>query len=135
MAELRTGRYNLYMILDSKLPLTGHDDKELAAEVAKGKGIIASRDANGDNLKNLDLFGVKFKGSTTPHDFTVNFAADSVFGQMTLSGTGKAQNVNLDGGQQHAVLNSKKGALPGVVTHQYKMARVCYLHLTWKLHR
>ncbi|MFZ5988016.1 MAG: prenyltransferase/squalene oxidase repeat-containing protein [Bacillota bacterium] len=120
MAELRTGKYNLYMLLDSKKPLTGNDDKELAAEVAKGKGIIASRDANGDNLKNLGLFGVKFNGSTTPHDFTVNFSADSVFGKLTLSGTGKARNLNLDGGQQLAVLNSKKGASPGVVTYKYQ---------------
>lgn len=120
MAELRTGKYNLYMLLDSKKPLTGNDDKELAAEVAAGKGIIASRDANGDNLKNLGLFGVKFNGSTTPHDYTVDFPADSVFGQLKMTGTGKAQNVTLNGGQQLAVLNSKKGISPGVVTYKYQ---------------
>jgi hypothetical protein len=123
MTELRTGKYNLYMLLDSKLPLTGNDDKELAAEVAKGNGIIASRDANGDNLKNLGLFGVKFKGSTPPDDYTVDFSADSKFGEITLNGTGKAQNVELEGGQQQAVLNSKKGASPGAVTYKYEAGK------------
>lgn len=120
MTELRTGKYNLYLLLDSKLPLTGHDDQELAEEIAKGKGLIAAREANGDNLKNLGLFGVKFKGQTTPHDYTVDCLPDSVFGQVTLTGTGKAQNVQLQGGQQLAVLNSKKGASPGVVLNQYQ---------------
>ena len=120
MKELRTGKYNLYMLLDSKLPLTGDDDAELANEIASGKGIIASRDADGDNLKNMGLFGVKFSGSTTPKDYTVDFSADSVFGQSMLTGTGKAQYVVLDGGQQLAVLNSKKGASPGVVINKYQ---------------
>ena len=120
MTELRTGKYNLYMLLDSKLPLKGDDDQELAAEVAEGKGIIASRDANGDNLKNLGIFGVKYDGQTTPNDFTVDFPADSPFGKIKLTGSGKAQNVELQGGQQLAVLNSKKGASPGVVLNQYQ---------------
>jgi hypothetical protein len=79
MAELRTNKYNLYMLLDSSLPLSGSDDRELAAELAMGKGMVASRGADGDNLKNLGLFGVQFSGSTAPDDFTVNFAADSIF--------------------------------------------------------
>ncbi|WP_442598615.1 VWA domain-containing protein [Neobacillus sp. D3-1R] len=120
MSELRTGKYNLYMLLDSQLPLTGHDDEELAAEVAKGNGIIASHHANGDNFKNMDLFGVKVKGSTTPHDYKVDFLANSYFGPFTLSGTGKALNVELEGGEQQAVLTSKKGDSPGVVTSNYE---------------
>ena len=120
MAEMRTDKYNLYMLLDSKLPLTGNDDSELTAEIARGKGIIASRDADGDNLKNMGLFGVKFRGSTTPKDYSVDFSADSIFGQLTLSGTGKAQYVVLDGGQQIATLNSKKGTSPGVVINKYQ---------------
>jgi Mg-chelatase subunit ChlD len=120
MSELRIGKFNLYMLLDSQLPLTGHDDKELAAEVAKGNGIIASNGANGDNLKNMNLFGVKVKGSTTPHEYTVNILKDSFFGPSTLSGTGKALDVELNGGEQLAVLTSKKGDSPGVVTFDYE---------------
>ncbi|HEX3033497.1 MAG TPA: hypothetical protein VHS59_14895 [Bacillota bacterium] len=123
MTELRTGQYNLYMLLDSKLPLTGHDDEELAAEVAGGKGIIASRDGNGDNLKKLGLFGVEFRGSTTPHDLTVDLPADSVFGQLTLSNTGKAQRVELNGGEQLASLNSNKGTSPGIVASTYEKGK------------
>lgn len=123
MTELRTGKYNLYMLLDSKLPLQGNDDQELAAEIEKGQGIIASRDADGDNLKNLGLFGVKYKGQTTPHDFTVDFPADSPFGKLQLTGSGKAQYVQLQEGQQLAVLNSKKGASPGVVFNEYQSGK------------
>lgn len=119
MAELKTYKYNLYMLLDCKLPLRGHEDDLLAAEVASGKGIIASRDANADNFKNFGIFGVKFRGSTTPSSFTVNFPSDSPFGQLTLTGSGKAQNVQVINGRQLATLNSKKGATPGVVISKY----------------
>jgi Mg-chelatase subunit ChlD len=123
MAELRTNKYNLYMLLDSSLPLSGSDDRELAAELAMGKGMVASRGADGDNLKNLGLFGVQFSGSTAPDDFTVNFAADSIFGQQMLTGTGKVQNVRLDGGLQLSTLNSKAGIIPGVVSNTYQGGR------------
>ncbi|HWQ89118.1 MAG TPA: VWA domain-containing protein [Desulfitobacteriaceae bacterium] len=122
MSELRTGKYNIYMLLDSKLPLIGDDDQELAAEVAGGKGLIATMDANGDNLKNLGVNGVKYTGNAVLGDFSINFPADSAFGAINLNGAGKIQNVELNGGTQIAAIqeNATTATYPGVVTYTYQ---------------
>lgn len=122
MSELRTGKYNIYMLLDSKLPLIGDDDQELAAEVAGGKGLIATMDANGDNLKNLGVNGVKYTGNAVLGDFSINFPADSAFGAIALNGAGKIQNVELNGGTQIAAIqeNATTATYPGVITYVYQ---------------
>jgi Mg-chelatase subunit ChlD len=122
MSELRTGKYNLYMLLDSKLPLIGDDDQELAAEVAGGKGLIATMDANGDNLKNLGVNGVKYTGNAILGDFSINFPAGSVFGAQALNGAGKIQNVELNGGTNIAAIqeNTTTATYPGVITYAYQ---------------
>jgi hypothetical protein len=125
MSELRTGKYNLYMLLDSKLPLIGDDDQELAAEVAGGKGIIATMDANGDNLKNLGINGVKYTGNAVLGNFNIDFPAGSVFGAITLKGAGKIQKVELNGGMQTASLQeiATSATYPGVITYKYQKGK------------
>lgn len=123
MKELLTDRYNQYMLLDSKLPLTGQNDQILANEIAKGKGIIASRDANGDNLKNLDLFGAQFIGSLPEKDFTVAFNQNSIFGERVVYGVGKTQRVELKEGKAQASIlldsESKIESYTGAVVNHY----------------
>lgn len=120
MTELHTGKYTVYLLLDSSRPLTGCDDRELADEIAMGKGIVASGDGNGDNLKNLGLFGVKFTGYTPCNNYSVTLPAGSVLGEALMLGTGKVQKVTLDGGTQLAEVISKKAATPGIVTNTYQ---------------
>lgn len=120
MTELRSGMYTVYLLLDSKKPLTGYDDRDLAAEIARGKGIVISGDANGDNLKNLGLFGVKFAGYTPPGNYSVALPLGSVLGETVMLGTGKVQRVTLDGGTVVAEVISKKATIPGIVTNTYQ---------------
>jgi hypothetical protein len=121
ISALRTDTYNTYALLDCKLPLTADQDYELAAEVAKGKGIIASRNANGDNLKNINIFGVDFVGNSMTESFNVELAEDEILSD--ISGEGKIQKVIVTDGTLLSSIQGKKGELPLIVTNKYEKGK------------
>lgn len=119
MEELQTGKYNTYVMLNKSLPLTDHDDQILASEINAGKGLIATVDSNGDNLKQFDLIGVKHAGYVNAKQYDASFLPGSSLGEFSLTGSGKIQKVELTGGQQEASINTEKLILPGAITNQY----------------
>jgi hypothetical protein len=122
--ELSTGKYNTYLMMDTGKPLTGHKDKLVAAEVAAGKGLIATRNAYGDNFKNLAMFGVKFIGNNPKHNFTVNFLPGMAFeGLPDLSGSGKTQRVALGSGVKQAVLDNLGEEYPAITLNHYESGK------------
>lgn len=123
--ELSTGKYNTYLMMDTGKPLTGHKDKLVAAEVAAGKGLIATRNAYGDNFKNLAMFGVKFIGNNPKQNFTVNFLPGMAFeGSPDLSGSGKTQRVAPGSGVKQAVLDNLGEEYPAITLNHYESGKV-----------
>lgn len=118
-AELQSGKYNTYVMLNKSLPLTDHDDLVLAGEIAGGKGLVATGGSNGDNLKQFNLFGIKEIGSVNSKGYTTSFIPGSPLGEFALYGTGTVQRVLITGGQEIASIITQKVTLPGVVTHLY----------------
>lgn len=118
-AELQSGKYNTYVMLNKSLPLTDHDDLVLAGEIAGGKGLVATGGSNGDNLKQFNLFGIKEIGSVNSKGYTTSFIPGSPLGEFSLYGTGTVQRVLVTGGQEIASIITQKVTLPGVITHQY----------------
>jgi Mg-chelatase subunit ChlD len=120
MAELRTGKYNLYMLLDTKAPLMGEDDVLLMNQIAAGKGIVATGEALLDNFKTLDVFGVKYRGLVEGTDFNISFGEGSSFETGTLSGYERVVFLELLNGTQQAQMSSRRGISPGAVYNQYQ---------------
>lgn len=118
-AELQSGQYNTYVMLNKSLPLTDHDDLVLTEEIAGGKGLVATGGSNGDNLKQFNLFGIKEIGSVNSKGYITSFIPGSPLGEFNLNGTGTVQRVLLTGGQEIASIITEKVTLPGVITHQY----------------
>lgn len=103
--EARKGIYTVYLMMDSKLPLLGHDNCFLAGEVQKGKGLIECRDVNALDIKNWKMFGLRFKGFTPYSNYTLCFPDGSTLYTGSLDGKGKVRKVESAGAEVLANIN------------------------------
>nr|WP_272899211.1 VWA domain-containing protein [Caldalkalibacillus salinus] len=56
LTALRSGAYNVYVLQDSKRPLTAQHDQELLAQLHKGQGLMATEDFNLADFWVYDVF-------------------------------------------------------------------------------
>ena len=118
--ELKTDKYNLYIMMSTKSPLTGHDDELLVSEIEKGKGLVIFGQSNGDNLKNYDLIGGKFKGSSSNLEFTTDYKGNEI------SFEGKIQKIEITTGIVLGTVFDKKDELPLIIENTYGEGKVLY---------
>lgn len=120
MDEFNTGKYNTYLMMDTGNPLVDHEDETVAAAVYSSQGLIATRDAYGDNFKNLAMFGLKFIDNNPKQGYTINCLPGLTFaGYPDLSGSGKTQRVALGTGVEQAVLLNMDEDCPAVTLNHY----------------
>jgi hypothetical protein len=80
-------------MLDTHEPFQGHVDDEVAGKVAAGLTLIGSRDANGSNFKQTDVFGAKFNGYLPSGTYSVPVPETTFTAVCTLTVTGKIEKI------------------------------------------
>nr|WP_263324588.1 VWA domain-containing protein [Neobacillus sp. Marseille-Q6967] len=115
MKELRSNQYNVYLVTDTKQPLTGHHDQELLAKIHAGHRLIVTKNANLANFQTFDAFGAKLNGTQNLKDSELS---SDVFADWTGTFTGKTQKYDLTSGQVWVIF-SGKNAVPAVIGNQY----------------
>lgn len=120
---LQSGQYNTYIILDNLIPLLPCEDQLLADHIASGKGLVAASYFNGDNFKNLGVFGADFKAFNLPGLYTVNIPSGSAFNESTLKGLGITQILKTTTGIEEAKLKLLFHSFPAIVSNQYQQGK------------
>ncbi|ALC91456.1 hypothetical protein AM500_17925 [Bacillus sp. FJAT-18017] len=112
MKELRSNKYNVYLVSDTQQPLTGLDDQELLAKIHNGHRLIATANANLANFQTFNPFGAKLNGTQT---ITESSLSSKEFSSFTGTFGGALQKYDLTTGETWATL----GSHPAIVANEY----------------
>jgi hypothetical protein len=119
ITELRSDRYDLFVIGDISHHLKEDYDQELIERVYGGAGLIASVGGVGDDLKVSGIFGFEWRGNVSG-----SVTVPSNFGTLTPSGQMvKAQTTF---GQALYTLTNGKDSYPAVVANPWGKGQIVY---------
>jgi Tol biopolymer transport system component len=119
---LRSGRYNVYILLDVKEPLVGEEVRET---VRYGEGLVYMKTRHDADPFLDDVFGVKFTGKTTDSGLSVHLIESPISSEGTIQVSGKnvVASVTSDTAQAFGTVTDKNDAYPAVVSNQYGRGR------------
>ncbi|MGM7703483.1 VWA domain-containing protein [Pseudalkalibacillus sp. Hm43] len=123
--ELRSSKYNVYLITDIQQPLTGLSDQELLAKVHNGHQLIVTNNANLADLKVSDVFGAKLNGSFNANGKAVT---SNLYADMKGTYTGKGQRYDLTTAEVWAELNDGNSK-PVVIANEYGKGTAVHIGL------
>jgi hypothetical protein len=119
--ELRSGIYNMTMIVNQDVPFDMIFLRELREAVNQGTGLLVSSWGNSVPPLLQDLFGVDFKGSLTMDaaERTLYLYQSPVSAEKTLAASGRMLKTLLDGGTLGGVVlgESTCNGLRGLTLH------------------
>jgi len=121
-AGLRSGIYNVYLLIDLKEPLVGEEIREA---VHYGDGLIYIKTKPFADPFMDDVFGVKFTGNTTSADLVVNLFKSPISGEDTLQSRGKNVVANLasDTADIYGNVVDKRNTFPSIVFNEYERGK------------
>ncbi len=103
---LRSGIYNMVMILNQDIPLDTIFQREMREAVNRGMGLLVSSWGNSVPPQWQELFGVDFKGSLSMNEEerTLNLFDSPVSAVQSLTANGRVLRTVLDGGTLAGIL-------------------------------
>ena len=107
--EMRSGAYNLFLLLSPDHPLEGHLADELAEMVNAGAGLLLTDPKDVSHFRThpaktgvVDPFGIKEKGSLPSSAYSVSLKASPITDPGTLSFTGSMKKLEICDAQSAA---------------------------------
>ncbi|MBI4652131.1 hypothetical protein HY745_12830 [Candidatus Desantisbacteria bacterium] len=132
-SELRTGKYNVYMLMGNDKSIELIVEKELKERVYGGEGLVVSGEKSGILENMQEVLGIKNKGYLSTKNNIVNFVDTTFTKQNTLATIGKAEKAGLITGQKLGYIKTgKEGSYcedqeePAVIVNNYGYGKVVY---------
>jgi len=119
--ELRSGKYNIYLIMNPDKPLNGNHDEEIREKIYKGECIMALKWDKIEDNKIRDIFGVKNKGNFQKGSYTIQLFQTPITIESQVAVFGKPMKLEIVQSNvlTAGIITNEGTEWPGIVMNPY----------------